>query len=156
MAAPKVHIGDVSARVGTAVKQLSESCIAQKGSFSVAISGGSLPRLLAAGLPDSLSYDQWTVFFADERVVPLDDDDSNYKIVREHLPRLSLVPIDPTLKADECARDYQKRVVEKLGEDAVFDVVLLGLGPDGHTCSLFPGHPLVSLVRKRCLYVWIY
>lgn len=153
MVTPKIHIGDVSARVGTVVKQLSESCIAEKGFFSVAISGGSLPRLLAAGLPDSLSYDQWTVFFADERIVPLDDDDSNYKIVRENLPQMSLVPIDPTLDADECAREYQKRIVEKLGEEPVFDIVLLGLGPDGHTCSLFPEHPLVSRVMERWFYV---
>lgn len=147
MSSPKVHIGDVSSRVGTAVKQLSDSCIAEKGSFSVAISGGSLPRLLAAGLPDSLPYDQWNVFLADERVVPLDDDDSNYKLVRGQLPKLSVVPIDPTLDADECARDYQKRLVEKMGDELVFDVVLLGIGPDGHTCSLFPGHPLVSAIR---------
>lgn len=147
-----VSVGDVPALAAAAVVAASESAIAARGAFSVAISGGSLPKLLAAGLAGKdVALDKWTVFLADERIVPLDNDDSNYRLVKQHFPDMTVVPIDPALKPAQCAKDYQEKVVGALGDNPVFDAVLLGLGPDGHTCSLFPGHELVSArtVYKR-------
>lgn len=150
MSAAKVSVGDVSARVGAAVLAASSSAIAERGAFSVAISGGSLPKILAAGLKDeTFPLDKWTVFLADERIVPLDHDDSNYRLIRERFPDMTVIPIDPSLSPEDCAADYQRKVIDKLGEQPVFDALLLGLGPDGHTCSLFPAHELVRLADLR-------
>lgn len=152
MSAATILVGDVSTRVGAAVLAASEAAIAARGRFTVAISGGSLPKLLAAGLSDAAPpLDKWTVFLADERIVPLDHEDSNYRLICEKIPGIQLAAIDPSLSAEECAKEYQDRLVGSLGESPVFDALLLGLGPDGHTCSLFPGHGLVSLDRKHSL-----
>ncbi|KAI0563778.1 Glucosamine/galactosamine-6-phosphate isomerase [Gracilaria domingensis] len=139
-----VNIGSVPTKLGEAVRKAAEEAITQRGSFSVAISGGSLPKLLAEGLKShSVDIEKWDVFLADERVVPLDHKDSNYREIRDRFPSMPIIPIDPSLSSDECAIDYTKKVVQKLGQSPKFDMLLLGLGPDGHTCSLFPGHPLV-------------
>lgn len=141
-----IHIGSVPERLGKTVHDASQVAIQERGRFSVAISGGSLPKLLAAGLK---AYDvdvgKWDVFLADERVVALDHDDSNYREILSRIPSLPVIPIDPSLSSDECASDYKNKLVGKLGESPKFDMLLLGLGPDGHTCSLFPDHSLVRL-----------
>lgn len=126
--------------------------------FTVAISGGSLPKLLAAGLLDveGVDYSTWHVFFADERVVPLDDDDSNYKACDEvffskaGIAREQIYTVDASLSAEDAAAAYTKQLEAVFGADAIpsFDLVLLGMGPDGHTASLFPGHALLE-VRDR-------
>jgi 6-phosphogluconolactonase len=89
------------------------------------------------------------VYFADERVVPLDHADSNYKAVMETclnqlgVPAAKVHAIDPSLSPEAAAVAYEKMLVEEMGPEPAFDLVLLGMGPDGHTCSLFPGHPLL-------------
>jgi len=135
------------------------------GSFKIAVSGGSLPKTLAAALlppssgpDDALDFSRWEIFFADERAVPLDHDDSNYALLKSELldkiPAESGKPtvhnVDPELLSDtqELADQYEKTLVNSFASrDSVrlpiFDLILLGCGPDGHTCSLFPGHPLL-------------
>ncbi len=116
---------------------------------SVAVSGGSLPKLLAGGLKKAekpnLPSTWANTFLADERWVPLDHEDSNYRSIKQHL-RCDPVPIKPSLSVQDGALDYASRLVSSLGTLPSLDCVLLGLGPDGHTCSLFPGHPLVSIL----------
>ncbi|KAM0756040.1 6-phosphogluconolactonase [Meredithblackwellia eburnea MCA 4105] len=128
--------------------------------FKLAVSGGSLPKVLGQDLigREDVKWDQWEVFFADERIVPLDDPDSNYLAVHEHLfskvpiPRSQIHTIDTSLLSDPeaLADEYEKQMVSTFitGSNSIafprFDLVLLGIGPDGHTCSLFPGHPLLE------------
>ncbi|KAL2129568.1 hypothetical protein VTI74DRAFT_7599 [Chaetomium olivicolor] len=141
--------------------------IARHGVFKVAVSGGSLPKTLAQALlppptseADTVKWSQWEIFFADERAVPLDHQDSNYALLKsELLDKLSLLegaapptvhPIDPEVldDAQELADRYEQVLVRSFASrDSVklpiFDLLLLGCGPDGHTCSLFPGHELL-------------
>jgi 6-phosphogluconolactonase len=113
----------------------------------VALAGGSTPQRayeLLAGVDGSWSHVH--LWLGDERCVPEDDPEANVRMVRESLlagerdgpPVLHVVP-SPEVPED-AAWLYARELLAHL-PDAVFDVVLLGMGPDGHTCSLFPGHP---------------
>lgn len=144
-----------------------EAGLARHGVFKVAVSGGSLPKTLAQALlpppasdADTVKWDRWEIFFADERAVPLDHPDSNYALLKaELLDKLSLPEgvSPPTVHtidgavlddAQELADRYEQALVRSFASrDSVklpiFDLLLLGCGPDGHTCSLFPGHELL-------------
>jgi 6-phosphogluconolactonase len=118
----------------------------------VALSGGSTPKRayeLAAQSDADLSAA--TLWLGDERVVPADDERSNLRMVRaaltERLPeerRPRLMPVDTTLGHDAAAADYEAKLRETLGNHPRLDLALMGLGPDAHTASLFPGKPAVQ------------
>lgn len=149
-----------------------EAGIARHGVFKVAVSGGSLPKTLAQALlapgasdTDTVKWDQWEIFFADERAVPLDHADSNYGLLKaelldkigEGVAQPTVHAIDPEAldDAQELADRYEKLLVRSFASrDSVklpiFDLLLLGCGPDGHTCSLFPGH---ALLRETSAWV---
>ena len=125
-----------------------------RGRFTMALSGGSSPRrfhtLLAA--QTDLPWDQMHFFFGDDRHVPPQNDESNYKMARETLFARAPIPpqnihrIETELpSAADAAERYESALRDFFASDAtpfpVLDVVLLGLGPDGHTASLFPGTP---------------
>jgi 6-phosphogluconolactonase len=114
-------------------------------SFSLALSGGETARQCYERLADDAGnqIDWWKVdvYWGDERCVPLDHKDSNYRLGREALlERLGAVNANYPMRCDEGADPYQLR----LGSLGRFDVVHLGLGPDGHTASLFPESPALS------------
>lgn len=128
----------------------------KKGKFTIALSGGSLPKFLS-GLKDNnaIKWDKWQVFYADERAVPLDHDDSNHAACQKHLfpktiPSENIHTLDPSLLDDleELSDAYEKELIREFAQKdsarfPVFDLILLGMGPDGHTASLFPSHELL-------------
>jgi 6-phosphogluconolactonase len=125
-----------------------EQAINERGRFAVVLAGGSTPKstyeALAQDHADRLDWSRVHVFFGDERTVHPDHEDSNYRMVRETL--LSHVTVGSVhrmrceLPPGEAAANYEEQLREFFGPDGVpaFDLILLGLGEDGHTASLFP------------------
>lgn len=158
----KVYTGENNDAIA---KSLAKFIIAQQDAvlatnekFTIAISGGSLISILAKGLlkNDDVKWNKWVVYFSDERIVPLDHEDSNFGQFQKHvLNELAheTSKIGPTVVTinenlihpndHSTDADIAKEYAEELPENGI-DLVLLGCGPDGHTCSLFPGHPLLS------------
>jgi 6-phosphogluconolactonase len=134
------------------------------GGFSIALSGGSTPRLLNEMLsgPDwreRIDWSCWNVYFADERACAPDDPASNYHFAETSF--LSRVPIDPgrvhRMRAeradlDAAAAEYSDLLASSLpsgsGGAPRLDVILLGLGENGHTASLFPGTPALEITDR--------
>jgi 6-phosphogluconolactonase len=129
--------------------------------YRLALSGGSTPREAYRLLAErgDLPWDCVELFFGDERFVPPEHKDSNYRMVRETLlargasPRgVFAVPIDGT--PDEAARTYEEILRQQYGASTLelgvplFDLVLLGLGEDGHTASLLPEQPVLNERRR--------
>ncbi|XP_068139831.1 probable 6-phosphogluconolactonase [Drosophila tropicalis] len=135
------------------IKRCSTQALLNKKSFTIGLSGGSLVQLLTKSLVDQpLDTSQWLFFFCDERYVAHDHSDSTYWAYKTEL--LSKLPsiqdsqfikADTTKPLDQCAVNYEEQVKSKVGSigDTLpqFDLLLLGMGPDGHTCSLFPEQP---------------
>src|SRR5436305_1352443 len=113
--------------------------------YSIALSGGAPARRCYERLADDAGtqIDWWKVdvYWGDERCVPPDDDDSNYRLAREALlDRVGAANATYPMRCDEGPDPYQLR----LGELGKFDLLHLGLGPDGHTASLFPTSPALD------------
>jgi 6-phosphogluconolactonase len=155
-------LADLEALTQRAAGWLLAAARAQEGIFAVALSGGATPRRLYEVLAeppyrDAFPWPRVHLFWGDERFVPHDDSLSNYRMVREAL--LSRTPIPdanihavPTegLTPDAAAAAYERELKSFYGAARLdparplFDVVLLGLGPDGHTASLFPGSAVLG------------
>ncbi|XP_033927802.1 6-phosphogluconolactonase [Melopsittacus undulatus] len=127
------------------------------GRFTLGVSGGSLVELLALHLPSAVRAcpsgpGPWLLALCDERLVPPEHPDSTAGAYQARLlPRMpspgpTLLAPSPRLAPAAAAADYAARLRQAFpGEPVpVFDLLLLGVGPDGHTCSLFPGHPLLQ------------
>lgn len=132
-----------------------------KGTFRAALSGGSTPkalyaRLAAEPLRSRVPWARVELFFGDERCVPPDDPDSNYRMAREAL--LSRVPVPPE-RVHRVLTERTPEEAARLYADEVrgprFDWIFLGLGPDGHTASLFPGTAAVEEKEKLAVSVWV-
>ena len=127
----------------------------------IALAGGSTPKAAYEGVAQQgLDWSGATLWFGDERCVPPDDDDSNYRMAKEALlDRIGGDP--PTVKRmpgekgpNAGAEDYERELREALGEQLPqLDLVLLGLGPDLHTASLFPGKPAVEVMDRAVVGV---
>ena len=134
------------------------------GTFSLALSGGSTPRglfrLLAADpYRSQLDWESFRIFWGDERSVPPDHPESNFRMAKEalldHVPLAShhVFRIEGEQSPEEAAALYEKvlQTQFQLSENLPprFDLILLGMGPDGHTASLFPGNPVLK--ESHCL-----
>ncbi|MBX3004509.1 MAG: 6-phosphogluconolactonase [Anaerolineales bacterium] len=129
-----------------------QEAIATRGRFDVALSGGSTPlsayaQLAAPPLRDSVDWQQVHIFWSDERCVPPDDAQSNYAAAKAALldhvaiPQANIHRMRGELPPAQAAEDYRQQLAEHFHTPAfpIFDLILLGLGTDGHTASLFPG-----------------
>lgn len=139
------HLDDLVARAAAHLRAAAATAIGSRGRFRIALAGGSTPRALYPQLVGGVDWTRTTIFFGDERSVGPDDPQSNYRMARETLLGPAGVPAanvvrwrgeDPDL--DAAARDYEKALTSN-AEAPWLDLALLGLGPDGHTASLFPG-----------------
>ncbi len=133
------------------IMRLAEPAIATRGAFHIALAGGNTPRecYRQLTLESGQNWSRWHVWFGDERCVPPDDSQSNYQMARETLldripiPREQIHPMypDPTLSPEVAANRYADSLCAHAPlarEFPSLDLILLGLGPDGHTASLFP------------------
>jgi 6-phosphogluconolactonase len=149
---------------------ISAQAIAATGRFTVALSGGSTPKglfaLLARGVAPAIAWDKVCFFWGDERHVPPDHPESNYRMANEAL--LSKIPLRPEnvfripaedKDAEAAAKAYERTLCEffKLqpGEFPRFDLILLGTGPDGHTASLFPGSVGLAENKRLVIANWV-
>jgi 6-phosphogluconolactonase len=155
-------LADADALARRAADLMLAAARAKNGPFSVALSGGSTPKRLyqlLATLPFPWARTHW--FWGDERFVSPDDPASNYRMTREALLSHVPVPADqihpvPTIghTPEGAAEQYEATLkafhgTEQLTpERPLFDIVLLGLGTDGHTASLFPGKPMLDERRR--------
>ncbi len=146
---------ELAARAADYIAEKAEAAATVHGRARIAISGGSTPKATFALLGDStqpwraaMPWDRLDLWWVDERCVPPDDADSNYRMTRDVL--LDHVPLQPEqihrmrgeLEPAEGASQYESELRSgfgiKEGETPRFDLVQLGMGPDGHTASLFP------------------
>lgn len=151
-------VRELSEAAAEAFVEEARRAIKEFGRFAVALAGGSTPKkayeILASeyGEPEDLDWGRVHVFFGDERTVPPDHEDSNYHMVREgllsHVPVGSVHRMRGELDPPEAAALYEEELKSFFGGSPRFDLILLGIGEDGHTASLFPRTPALD-VRDR-------
>jgi 6-phosphogluconolactonase len=148
---------------------LAAQAVQSHGRFTVALSGGSTPKslysLLASGSIPDIPWDKTFLFFGDERFVSPDHPDSNYRMVHEtglfskvfndQVFRVPTEEKDPDIAARDYEQTLQKFFNLKPGEFPRFDLILLGLGPDGHTASLFPGTAALNEKNRIVVANWV-
>ncbi|PKA61673.1 putative 6-phosphogluconolactonase 4, chloroplastic [Apostasia shenzhenica] len=159
---------ELSESLANFTADLSEKFCRERGAFTVVISGGSLVKslrkLAESPYADTIDWGKWHVFFVDERVVPKDHPDSNYKLAYDlflskvDIPAGHVYASNESLSAEGAADDYEMRLKHLVNTGVIqlsretgfprFDLMLLGMGPDGHIASLFPGHPLLKEEKR--------
>ena len=140
--------------------ELSEKAIQKHDKFVVALSGGSSPKAIFSLLAtpeyaDKIIWNKIYFFGVDERWVSLEDEKSNFKMTLETL--LNKVPVDENkvfpmykegIEPEDYAKEYEDQIRNVLGAEGIFDFILLGMGDDGHTASLFPGEKILQEKEK--------
>jgi 6-phosphogluconolactonase len=173
-AQPEIRIVNTQADLFQTAAQdfvtLANDAIAVRGKFTVALSGGTTPKgmfaLLASAAFPSVPWERIFFFWSDERHVPPNDPDSNYRMANEAM--LSKVPVPAEnifrIRAEEkdaniAAREYEQTIQNffglKPGEFPRFDLIHLGMGPDGHTASLFPGSAGLEEQSRLVIANWV-
>lgn len=149
------------------IVQLSQEAVASRGVFSLALSGGSTPKLLFELLAqppyiNNIPWKKTVIAFGDERFVPHSSPESNFNMATAAL--LSKVPIPKKqilaistsgLTPAESAVRYEAAIKNFISPKQPFDLVLLGIGEEGHTASIFPGSPLLEEPKKWIQSIWV-
>jgi 6-phosphogluconolactonase len=134
---------DVATAACRHILNAAESAIAERGQFKLVLAGGSTPEKVYKMLADSnANWVNWMIYYGDERCLPVDNQDRNSLMASQAFLNKVAIPASQifTMPAEfgpEIGADRYKVAVAKAG---TFDMVLLGMGEDGHTASLFPGH----------------
>ena len=169
------HVDDSAAAFRAAAEhfiQAAQEAVAARGVFRVALGGGSTPKGMYAlmatdpGLRSQIAWDKIQFYWGDERHVPPDHGDSNYKMANDAM--LSKIPVaadrihrilSENPDAATAAVAYEKEVLSSFGGAAGavprFDLILLGMGPDGHTASLFPGTRALQETERLVVSNWV-
>lgn len=171
----RIHesVEELSTNLAAYIADLSEASVKERGVFAIALSGGSLiglmGKLCEAPYNKTVDWAKWYIFWADERVVAKNHGDSNYKRAKEGL--LSKVPIVPShvhsindsLSAEEAADEYEFDIrqlvkarmvcVSDISDCPKFDLILLGMGSDGHVASLFPNHSVLDVKNQWVSFI---
>ena len=152
------------------VLRAAKEAVEQRGRFTIALSGGSTPKnlfnLLATNARTVLPWDRTFFFWGDERHVPPTDPDSNYHMAEETM--LSKIPVaagnvfrmaaenpDAAAAAEAYEQTLRKIFALETGQFPRFDLILLGMGPDGHTASLFPGTAALQEKSRLVVANWV-
>jgi 6-phosphogluconolactonase len=152
------------------VVRAATEAVTSRGRFTIALSGGSTPKslfnLLATNARTSLPWDRMFFFWGDERHVAPTDADSNYRMAEETM--LSKIPVqagnvfrfaaenpDGAAVAENYEQTLRKFFSLQAGQFPRFDLILLGMGPDGHTASLFPGTAALQEKSKLAVANWV-
>jgi 6-phosphogluconolactonase len=145
----------------------SNKAVAAKGYFTIALSGGKTPELLYAILSqppfkENIPWKNVIISFGDERFVPTESDDSNYKMANEALLKKVSLQKKNILKVKTenispaaSAALYEKSIKKYVSAKNPFDLILLGIGEDGHTASLFPGSTLLKEKKRLVKEVFV-
>lgn len=153
-------VNKLSLRAAEGVVRTINESVQTNGRFSLALAGGNTPRtlyrLLSSQFRDQIPWEKVHVFWGDERYVPLGDPHSNYRTARETLldavpcPAGNVHPMPTELSdPDTAARDYEETLRNYFSRDwPRFDLVLLGIGEEGHTASLYPGSPALEETKR--------
>ncbi len=151
---------------GASILTRMEAARRERGVATLAVSGGNTPRLMFEWMArQAFDWSRIQLFQVDERCVPPDSEQSNYRMMRESLLETARIParqihrVQTELTPEEAARIYVEEIRAILkpapGELPLFDVIQLGMGPDGHTASLFPGEALVEDREGVAAAVWV-
>ncbi|KAH9602641.1 hypothetical protein KSS87_005126 [Heliosperma pusillum] len=171
----RIHdsLDDLSTDLVEYISEISEASVKERGVFTIALSGGSLINLLGklcdAPFSKTIDWGKWYIFWVDERVVAKNHADSNYKLAKDGL--LTKVPVIPShvhsindsLSAEEAASEYEFEIrqlvksrlisVSDMSDCPKFDLILLGMGPDGHVASLFPNHSALKVKDEWITFI---
>ena len=153
-----------AARAATRLADAARQAVAVRGRFVFAVSGGHSPWvMLRAFAGEPLPWENVHVFQVDERVAPAGDPDRNLTHLKEsllsHAPlpeaNVHAMPVEAA-DLDAAARDYARELERMTGRPPVLDLAHLGLGPDGHTASLVPGDPVLSVTDRDVALTAVY
>jgi 6-phosphogluconolactonase len=157
----------MAAAVANFIVQKSNEVLSRKKYFTLALSGGNTPAVLykllgQSPFKENIPWKKIIIFLSDERFVSHNNSESNYKMIDEIL--LSKVPVlkknifpvrTENISPEKSALDYEASLRKFVSQPPPFDLILLGLGEDGHTASLFPGSPVLKEKKKWVKEIYV-
>ncbi len=160
------NIDELNEQLAHQIIAIAKNAIAESGRFNFVLTGGSSPkalyRLLSTTYKDQIDWDNVYFFFGDERTVIPFETEYNGLMARENLfdnlklKQDQIFYIDTNLPPAEAAANYKKRIDQHFGKDPInFDLILLGMGDDAHTASIFPNTDLVNVTEASVASVWV-